>query len=291
MKIDDSKLIKLLTIGIGLVSVIAIVLIIVVWKVTLIDDINKKVPSTIEQELGKFTYTDYKSTQVLNRYIGIFNEYLNDADMDKLYELLSDDYKQKYSCTKESLYNDLRLKGLLGKKFTDIQYQGANVLGNIVYSITLKSDDQTISADINFIEESPNNFKFTLDNYLFTKKVDKEQIINGVKLNIKEVEVLKNRVITTAKLSNDNASSIFLNSQNKNECMYYRMESYDGNVDYVTDSSTFLGKVKELPAYSDIDIKFESQIAFTNISQITTLVIKDTKLSQDGANIELEYNF
>lgn len=293
MKIDDTKLIKILTILIGVVCIVAIILIVLVWKFNFVDKVvNREEPTpTIEQNLGKISYVDYTAETVLNKYLDIINNYLYNADIDNLYELLSDNYKETFNYTKEKLYSNFKGKNIFGKKFPTIKYSAASLNGFRVYAVSLTSEDNSVTFDLNIIEKSPNNFSFSLDKYILTAKPDSHQTTNGIELNIKDITYYNDRIVTRAKLTNSNDYKIFVNTQNANESIYYRIPSYDGDVDYITNAFVFGGISKEINSNSNIDLTFDSNISFSNFSAIDKLVLKDVKLSENGIITELEYDF
>ena len=228
---------------------------------------------------------------VLNKYLEIFNNVLYNADIDTLYELLSDDFKEEYSYTKEELFSNLNGKNVLGKSFSDVEYTTSVIEDCRVYAISMVSEDNSITFNFNIIEKYPNEFKFSLDNYILTSNVEENQVINGIELSIREIKYYNDRIVTRAKLTNSNNYSIFVNASNKNENIYYRMETSDGNIDCITDSIVFSGKTIEIQSNSDIELTFDSQISFLDFSYINKLVIKDVRYSENGALTELVYDF
>lgn len=291
MKFDESLIIKILFASIIFVVILAIFLIVIIWKVNLFDANNQETNLTSNQDLGTFSYVSYTSDDVLDKYLDIINDYLYNADIDKLYELLSDDYKEEYSYSKENLYSNLSGKNVLGKQFTDVNYTASSVNGKTIYAVNMVTDDNNVTFDFNIIEDSPNNFYFSLDNFIAHSKDSKEQVINGVKLIISDITYYNNRIVTRAKLENSNEYNIYVNTQNDSENIYYRIDSFDNSYDYITETIVFSGKVIEISPYSDIGLIFDSKMSFSNFSSITNLVIKDVELGNNGIVTELVYDF
>ena len=291
MNIDDSKLIKILTIGIVAACIVAVILIVLVWKINIGQLTNKEIPVTEGQPIGNFIYKSYNREDALNKYINKMSDCLYNADIDQLYELLSTDYKNKFSYTKESLYGNLRGKNAFGKKYKETTYEFNTLLNKRIFSVAMVSEDSSVSFNITIIEESPNKYSYSLDNYIMEVNAETNQSINGLNLNIKSITYYTDRIVTRAKLTNSNDYTVYLNTQNKSESAYYRINDIDGDIDIVTKSVVFSGGVKQLNPNSDIEITFDSNISFSNFSAITTIVIKDVKLSENGVQTELVYNF
>ena len=59
MNIDDSKFIKILTVGIVAACIVAVILIVLVWKINIGQLTNKEIQVTEGQTIGNFIYKSY----------------------------------------------------------------------------------------------------------------------------------------------------------------------------------------------------------------------------------------
>ena len=188
MKLDESKMIKILMVSIVLVIIVALILIIVVWKMNVFDNNRNEQISTLNEEIGNFSYVTYDYSNALNKYVDEMNKYIYNADIDTLFNLLSDSYKENFSYTKELLYSNLSGKGVLGKKFINVEYTMSTIESYRIYAVSMTSEDLSVTFNYNIIEESPNRFTYSLDNYILSNKKEKKQKINGIEIIIKNID-------------------------------------------------------------------------------------------------------
>lgn len=284
----DEKIAKILFVSIFVAILVALILIVLVWanfakiranagKEIITDDLN----------IGYFSKKTYSREDNIKKYISKLNIYFNNADIDSLYELLSDDYKNYYSYTKEQFFSNLKGKNVFGHNFNSQNYVYSTIDDKKIYKIVLNSEDMTTSLELNIIESSPNNFKFSLDNFIMKNDEVREQVINGVKLRIKEVIYYNDRIVTNATLVNSNDYSILVNNKPSAEAIYYRV----ANADYLTEAAVFNGESKIINSNSELELQFDVRMSFTLFNKIKSLVIKDVKLTPNSSIIELEYDF
>lgn len=283
----EQKIAKILFVSIFLVIILSIVIIISLWVNFANRNSDNITKHTSEVEIGTFVKSNYTLTDTINKYVSKLNEYFYNVDIDSLYNILSNDYKSYYSYSKENLYSNLKGKNVFGRKFNVSTYINTQIDGKNIYKLVLDSEDLMTSLNINIIETSPNNFVFSLDNFIMKNTTSKEQIINGIKLTTKEITYFNDRIITDAILTNSNDYSILVNFQSANENIYYRI----ANLDYVTEATVFGGESKIINSNSDLRLVFDIKVDFTTFKNITSLVIKDVKLTPNSSTIELEYKF
>lgn len=293
MSKKDFIVARILLISIFVAIIIAIILIINVWR-NFGDDISGEndMQTTENLDIGTFKVESYDTDYAIQKYLEKINGYLLNSDSQSLYNLLSDDYKEYYSYTQEDLYSNLKGKNAFGKQFMAAEYVYNKIENKNIYKVKLNSNDNTTSLDINIIEESPNKFKIALDEFIMKVDRNTEQTLNGLTLNIKDVIYFNNRIIANATLTNSNNYNVIVNYQALNEDIYYRINnSNNENVDYLTEASVFNGEIKVIQPNSDIALKFDLHTDSNIFDSIDYLVIKDVKLTENSSAMELVYDF
>lgn len=293
MSKKDFIVARILLISIFVAIIIAIILIINVWR-NFGDGISGEndMQTTENLDIGTFKVESYDTDYAIQKYLEKINGYLLNSDSQSLYNLLSDDYKEYYSYTQEDLYSNLKGKNVFGKQFIAAEYVYNKVENKNIYKVKLNSNDNTTSLDINIIEESPNKFKISLDEFIMKSDRNTEQTINGLTLNIKDVVYFNNRITSNATLTNSNNYNVIVNYQALNEDIYYRINnSNNENVDYLTEASVFNGEIKVIQPNSDIALKFDLHTDSNIFDSIDYLVIKDVKLTENSSAMELVYDF
>ena len=283
---------KMLFISIFLVIIVAIILLVVVWS-NFANNISGQdaIQEYENMKSGTFIYEIYDNNYALQKYLEKINTYLLNSDIENLYNLLSEDYKEYYGSTRESIYSNLKGKNAFGKQFLAADYIVTNIENKNVYKVKLNSNDNTTSLDINIIEESPNKFKIALDEFIMRVNRNTEQTINGLTLKIKDVIYFNNRIVTNTTLANFNNYYVTINYQALNENVFYRVGNGNNSIDYITEASVFNGEVKTMSSNSDIELKFDLHTDSNIFNSISSLVIKDVKLTENSSSMELVYDF
>ena len=219
-KISQQNVFILLILGVMIVFIGTVLLLYMIWKpeeTSSVDDPDKEIVNVLD---NKYNYTSYSNEDVISKYFKEFSMLLLNSDKDGIYEFTSKEFLRGNNLDKDSLFSYLENKSFIRSKITATEYIALehNYYGK-VFEVTFLTSSN-VTDKVLFIEESPNNYKVSFDNYIGTRKTNKAIIINGVKLTLNEIIEYSTRLYITISFENVGVKDILLNSEHKYENVY-----------------------------------------------------------------------
>lgn len=290
--INDRRFVIFCTIGIVIVSIIAIVAIGFVWKKNFFGDQTTEVSgennitNTKSAELGKYTAQTTTAKQQLDNYTIEIATMIMNADIDRLYKKLDSGYVKYFSYDQDKFRNLLEKKGYFGKKVNMLSYKSATLKNKNIYNISLATVDGKINGTFNIIESSPNNYSIAFDDFVLYEQEPKEYIQDGIQFIVYDQVWYNSRYTLKAKLKNLNDDSYIINANRLYENNYLRLST--GN-DIRTLSTVVSGDYVKLEKDHEMNYLLEYSIPELSYMQIKSYIVKDIK--SEKTNIVKDYIF
>lgn len=213
-KIKRLQMIFLLSIVATLV--ITIIILKIVWSANWgqpkNDDVNisfAEIPSDIESK-----------RDFISNYTITACENIKYGNIDKLYDMLSDDYIKQTNMTQDKLKVMLEQKGLLNKQYRFSSFSEGKLSGKTIYRVDIASEEDNIRENIMIYEDSPREYKIGFNNYVESNIEDIKQKNYGVLIEIKNIRFSINTLEFNISITNQTSKKVVLNSDVAQENVY-----------------------------------------------------------------------
>jgi len=174
---DQRKAIAIFIMGVILVLICTIVVLVFIW----IPD--KKVK--IEYEVGKINEDIMEEKDVVNKYYDRLSNLLSNNDIDGIYNLLGEDYKEFSQLDTVKLKEYLIEKNILSKSLELVEYTKYIISGyNNVYSVDIKVVDEAYSINVIIREKSPEQYTIAFDKFIDRKTNVHKSTIDSIEMNV-----------------------------------------------------------------------------------------------------------
>lgn len=235
-----------------------------------------------EFKLGDISDTTYTDDMVISEYVENISSLLKKNDYEKLYSLVSDDYKDYSELTLESLKQKFEELEISDQEVVLLDYEKNSLEGyNNIFVTNIRGKKSSVSARIIIKENSPRNYKISFDDLIL---MDKNPILKNSD-NV-EITLLNKKYMTGSsefvlKFKNKNKDSVYLNY---NEYEDGFLLTYNGK-NILKPTIPVLGYERcELKSGEEkiVHLKYNTnKITLDNISEI---LIKDVKFGTDRIN-------
>lgn len=202
----QKKLVVLMSIGIVLCIIVAIVVLIFIWMPE---------KENTEYKVGHVVQTNINQETVLKKYAKDIQNLIIKKDYNSLYNLISKDYITYTGMTKESLSEYLDERNVCEAGLELIQYTVNYVDGyNAVYDLNFKVANEVYSINIIVKEEAPERYTIAFDGFIDNTTNVYSSTVNSVTLNVLERTRYTTWVEYDIKLTNGYNRKITMNSMN-----------------------------------------------------------------------------
>jgi hypothetical protein len=273
--------------GIVLIIIILIFSLILIWSK---DDTATKAgqDSTIIEniETGKYVNNITNEGQVVEKYCRDILDTFSMQDKDEIYNLILKEYANYRGFNKDTLFDNLRKKGLIGKllKFYSYQSVSHSRYGK-VFEIEIGTYDSYVKEKILLIEASPRNYKLSFDGFIGEDTSKKEIIRDGLKMTITNVREFVTEMQVKITINNISSNDIVINKQGNYENIYLKLK----NGSEVRMSSVWLsGVTKTLNPNSTINLDLQFNTGYLLTGATSAIVIKDVynDISRETKDLE-----
>ena len=269
---DRKDLLFLLILGTLIVVSMMIFVIIMIWKPSKEKD-RKLV-------VGQFPdNVNVEESDIVSEYINTLSELLSQENYDKLYELLSDDYKKYYNLDKNAMINKFKENKLAGQKVYDRSYSSIN-FGNYnkLYSIRIAGEKNYSECDINIFEKSPRQFTYSMDGFVYYSNEKKETTSDNLLIAINSKLYNNTSVKFNISLKNNSSSSMWINNQHYSDGILLTM-----NNKRIVKPTIPVCKNESFEIKSGEIVKFEVEynISEYSIDDIYAITLRDVKVSEN----------
>lgn len=269
---------------------IVLIIILVVFALILIWSGDKTKTETTQNisnlENGKYIYKNTTEGQVVEKYCRDILDTLSMQDKDQIYNFVSREYSDYRGFNKDTLFDNLKQKGLIGKLLKFYEYQViSNTRYGRVFEIVIGTYDSYIKEKILLVEASPRNYKISFDGFIGEDTSKKEIIRDGIKMTITDIREFASEMQVKITINNVSGSDIIMNKQGNYENIYLKLNN---GSESRTSSVWLSGVTKTLTTNSTInlDLKFNPGYLLTGIAN--AIVIKDvySDISKETKDIE-----
>jgi len=276
-----------------LVLMVTGVIIIVVVSVLLLINVWTREESEIEEEytyeVGKLDdISNVTEDDIVKDYFTKLQIYLLEKNIDKIYSYLGQDYIEYSQMTKEKLNEYLENKKILGEELIFTSYEKIAVEGySNVYILNIKLKNDVYDLKIIIREKSPNDYTYTLEDFIKSSALDYNQTVDGINLQVTKVTQFNNFIDYDIVIKNVHDSTIYLNSATKPEGMYLRIGD-----SLVGPYTTVLGTRKiEIEPNRIKQYTIRYKVDNTKINRIMSMVLKDIYYEGRGLTGDVEFVF
>lgn len=287
---DDKKIATICSIGIAIVLIIAIVVIVSLWRnaFSIPDTTNQIVDTTTSENTGIGTYETVNMTRQLQiqAYVTQIATAFQAEDIETIYNMVSPDYLEYFSMDKDTLKTSLENKGIYGKKIEMSDVTASTLKGYTIMTISYSTNNGKITGNLNVIERSPNNFKIAFDDFIMYIKDPVEYIVDGFKLTLSNQVYFTNSIRMAANLKNMNTDTYIINTNGLYENHYLKLSN---GAEYRTLSSILIGEERRMEPGSEMNYRLEFSLPTNSYSSIRSILIKD--IANEKTNISKTYEF
>ncbi|MDF2865790.1 MAG: hypothetical protein K0R72_607 [Clostridia bacterium] len=237
-------------------------------------------------ETGKYVYKTTSEGQVVEKYCRDILDTFSMQDKDEIYNLILKEYSNYRGFNKDTLFDNLRKKGLIGKllKFYSYQSVSHDRYGK-VFEIEIGTYDSYVKEKILLIEASPRNYKVSFDGFIGEDNSKKEIIRDGLKMTITNVREFVSEMQIKITINNISSNDIVINKQGNYENIYLKLK----NGSEVRMSSVWLsGVTKTLTSNSTINLDLQFNPEYLLTGAVNAIVIKDVynDISRETKDLE-----
>ncbi len=290
----DQRIFIYSAIGVIVTLVIVAFLLRIIWGNILssndkVVENSEKANTVTVTDLGTYTSKTSSLEEQLTSYSKEVISYMRTNDIDRLYDLLNNDYKEYYNINKKNAKELFESKGCLGKNLIASDYIYSIIDNKKVFAVNFYTSDKTTSFDLVIKEYSPNSFSIAFDNFVYYKKDTQEYNNDGVKFELSEQLAYIDSYRAKAKLTNLNSDVITLNCKSEyEEACYLKMKNNSKGI--TSSSSLTYGKALDVENNQSLnfDIIFNlSNLAHGNIEGIE---FKDVLFGNSNAIKDLNFS-
>ena len=286
-KINERNLAIICIVIIAITIIIVINLLYLIWKPKSENTDNKFIK---EDELtSEYKFTNYKSQDVVEKYFTEIVTILGNGNIHEIYEYISKEFLDEKKYDKEQLYNYLKNKSLIENLLSATQYKYIEHynLGRI-YEITVVSTTN-VENKILLIEESPNNYKLSFDNFINEANPNNSATKNGLKVTVNNIKEYTSKMYITLTLENVGTEEIIINDKNRIEDVYITFLK-NQNLSVPNSNSWLNGKEKILRPSEKVTQKLIYTLTDLSSSVLESIVIKDVYNKATEEISDLEFN-
>ena len=210
---DSTKtkgIITILVLSIILIAMFIIASIIYIWT-------PKKEKIVDKLPLGKYETKYISDSKIVEKYINQISYLLENNAYKELYKLLNKSYIENFDMNEQKFKTSLVNKGISGKTLEIQSFQKQTIAGKRYYKVKVETRDLKTSATFIFIEEAPNIYTLSFDDYLYTRRLNKEYIIDGFKMIVLSEDVRTNKIKLGIRLENLTNNDITINANSSSE--------------------------------------------------------------------------
>ena len=195
----------LMIIGIILIGIIGIYSLIRIWAPS---DENTE---TEQKTLGIYNIVNVSEEEMAKKYFSTIFVHMYNEDYEKLYNLLDPLYIKENKVTVDSLRTYIQNMGMNGTDIVLEKYVVENLEENKVYTLQVKSANESKIEKIIVKEKSPKNITISFGNKLYYEETDNKQIKDGLEYECLSVEDTGNQITIKVKITNISADKITIN--------------------------------------------------------------------------------
>lgn len=287
---NGSKILILCMLGIVAIIIIAIYLLISIWKPEPVNDNtknenNKEETSQVSTKIGTYSNKVVKEDENIVDYSENINNGLFTSNIDYVYSITSPEYLSYFNLDKEGLKQLLIQKGMYGKSLEMSSYVSKKLNNNRIFRINVKSDENGLIDDsINIIENSPNNYKIAFDRFLHYDKEPIEYIREELKITISEKAVFDTLLKVRLSITNTTDNSVVINQKQSYECIY--LNAY-GEKTYTPSVSPISSRIITIEKGSTFNFNLTFNIDDLSADKIKEIKLKDVTVNKTGVNTDI----
>lgn len=273
--------------GIVLIIMLVIFLLILIWSNNVTkSEATQNIEYMNSIETGKYVSKIITEGQVVEKYCRDILDILSMQDRNQIYNFVLKGYSDYRGFNKDTLFEDLKKKGLIGKLLKFYNYQVAsNSRYGKVFEIEIGTYDSSIKGKILLIEASPRNYKISFDGFIGEDNVKKEIIRDGIKMTVTNIREFASEMRVKVTINNISGSDIVINKEGNYENIYLKLTNgsesrmssvwLSGVTETLTSNSTF-----------NLDLQFNPGYLLSGLANV--IVIKDVynDISKETKDIE-----
>jgi hypothetical protein len=273
--------------GMVLIVVMVVFLLIFIWSPKNNTANTNKAQNSQNIKNGSYIYTTTSEKQVVEKYCSNILDILSMQNKDDIFNLVLKEYTSYMGLNKDTLYDELKQKGLIGKllKFYSYNKVSHNKYGQ-VFEIEIGTYDSYVKEKILLIESSPRNYKVSFDGFIGDDSSKKEIIRDGIKMTINNVREFSSEVQVKFTIENVLNSDIVLNKQGNYENIYLKLNS---GAEIRTSSVWLSGVIKTLTPNTTFNLDLQFNPGYLLSGTANTIVIKDVYNNISKETTDLEF--
>ena len=289
--IKDQKISILIIMVSGIVSIIALSLLVLLWTTSLnnaLEAPQEESQANKDYPLGEFGLVSVSTSEQIAKYGNIISTYLGVGDYESLYNYVDQEYIEEYNLTVEGLKSLLESKGILNKNLVIEDYQNTTFDNEKIYRVNIVSSDNNSISDYLIIKEkSPGDFSISFDEFVGIDKSPQEFVRDELQITVTNQKYYTTHYSATLKIKNNSQSNIILNYSNSYDPVYVMIGSNSEERNRLT---TFGGAQKVLEPNTELNFNVDFIIPDLSYTLIRGFRIKDVYIekSQNTKTIEFE---
>lgn len=287
INLNSKKIVILLYLGIAFVTILTIFILGSIWS----SDSNTETEQNVEvldEELSSYVFTNYDYDDVISKYFNEILAILSSENKQEIYELVSSDFLELTGYSEDELYEYLNKKTLIGNLFSCEQYivlEHSNL--GVIYEIQLYTSSN-VQEKILVIEDSPNNYTISFDNYICENDYDYSITKSNLKITLEKIIEYTTKVYITLSLENTGNEEIIINNKNYYEDVFLTFtKSTTGNV--VHTNYWLSGQELSLASSEKITKEFIFDISDLSSGVMNSIILYDVYNEATKQTSDLEY--
>lgn len=288
---NDKRNIKLIILGTAFLLLLAMLILIIIWRSnsqkTAEDRIIENEISDMRSEsLGKYKTFNFTKDQIAQNYItSIFSTFLNGIS-DNIYEKADPEYLKYLGLDKEKLMQKLNNEGLVNNFLNSTSYKYAEIDSKNIYYANVTSNDKKVNTHVVISEKSPNDFKYSFDDFVSYNSTEKEYLKNSLKLKILSSRYFISKIEYNVTLVNNSDHNIDINNNKLYQFIYLKLNT--GN-EYQNITTVYSGNELNVPPKGEVNIDLVFNIPELSGQNIYSLIFKNVNINTDDKYEEVEF--
>lgn len=288
---NDKRNIKLIILGTAFLLLLAMLILIIIWRSnsqkTAEDRIIENEISDMRSEsLGKYKTFNFTKDQIAQNYItSIFSTFLNGIS-DNIYEKADPEYLKYLGLDKDKLMQKLNNEGLINNFLNSTNYKYAEIDSKNIYYANVTSNDKKVNTHVVISEKSPNDFKYSFDDFVSYNSTEKEYLKNSLKLKILSSRYFISKIEYNVTLINNSDHNIDINNDKLYQFIYLKLNT--GN-EYQNITTVYSGNKLNIPPKGEVNINLAFNIPELSGQNIYSLIFKNVNINADDKYEEVEF--
>lgn len=278
----DKKIVIILMVSISFIVILFGYLMYYIWKPSSSDDNI----TTEQQEINYYEFTSYTTEDVITEYFNEISTYFLSEDKENIYNFTSEDFLNEKNFDADELYDYLDKKGILNTLITCTEYKVIEHYDlGYVYELNLLTNNN-VNEKILIIEESPNNYKISFDNYIYETYPDVSMTINGLKFTVDKIKEYTTKLYITMSFENTTQDNIVINNKYNYEAIYL---SFSDSNTILHSNSWLSGSPRTIKPNEIIKYEFIYDISELSGGSITSITVLDVLNDSTKEETSIEY--